>query len=956
MGHRALPRRSLRRAQDQPRGLPLGDDVRAGRIKTTETGAPDPATARRSYSYYYNPNRSLIELADEIPDFPGAPQDFAFERTTEIARDAAERERRVNESWRGGRDSAFGYDAAGNVTTRKLDGKLTDGGSPCPGEGSGCTYEGGRIFNFTYDALDRERRLAVDTAPATDGPDEGTDPTDDPDRLTMTEWWPSDQMRERTKPNDTVESRYYLPSAEISAKVRDPRQGATETQTYAYDLNGNRSFDERGAHAFNARDQLVSWSRPAEQGPGAAPAGHSYAEAIDPDSTQGTTTYTLDGTGQQLESDAQGLKEQVEFKLGDVIQPRVERTTDTHTDYTYEDGILRSARTTVDSSTALPDQEPEEESETVVAHYERYDDLGNVGRIRQTGDSEPGGGPDTPAPAPGCGAEIATWKDAAAPRRTTFHCYDPFSRLIASQAPSAENDENPKPAESWIYDGLDRRDARLVDDAGTDVKELSYVGTSQLLSREQVPGAEPSSDPDETKSYDYDSQGLRLGIDVKQGTEQKPYSAYDLDGSGSVIGLEDSEGTFDDPDSAGTDDDNRYHFDPYGGLVDPDPGDILGQDAETELPEAAQENPFRFEGFYYDSGIQSYDMQARQYRPDVGRFLSQDRFEAAGADLQLQSDPLTQNRYAFAGGNPVSNVEFDGHDPCPTGPDACKGNASEDRVTPGVRDGDGSSRGKSSDSAAENPYAGEPAVSSAPQHDGESLAIDANTGVIETTSSSGDVQAVSPPALGVGNPANAAAYRSLYGAAQPSTTTYELPKDLGPDEGTFRFNWFIPYEEAGLPLLGRLRGDDRDADPRASTTRSRAVLEANFESDKLTLLVNPSCAGDSCKDARPIQWDGGNNFRPSINDDGSVTIEYGLEQSVIDSAVSPAISGEIQLSAAPESELEYQIDERADNFPAREAYQYGDGSPEQIYYNGPGGAGSGTLGPLLLSDPFRGLP
>ncbi len=45
----------------------------------------------------------------------------------------------------------------------------------------------------------------------------------------------------------------------------------------------------------------------------------------------------------------------------------------------------------------------------------------------------------------------------------------------------------------------------------------------------------------------------------------------------------------------------------------------------------------------------------------MGRFLTQDRYEAADGDLNLQVDPLTQNRYAFAGGNPVSNVEFDGH-------------------------------------------------------------------------------------------------------------------------------------------------------------------------------------------------------------------------------------------------------------------------------------------------------
>lgn len=84
-------------------------------------------------------------------------------------------------------------------------------------------------------------------------------------------------------------------------------------------------------------------------------------------------------------------------------------------------------------------------------------------------------------------------------------------------------------------------------------------------------------------------------------------------------------------------------------------------DAEEDLGEAAQENLFRFEGFYYDTGIKSYDMFARSYRPEAAQFLGADRYESAGADLNLQVDPLTQNRYQFAGGNPISNVEFDGH-------------------------------------------------------------------------------------------------------------------------------------------------------------------------------------------------------------------------------------------------------------------------------------------------------
>lgn len=115
------------------------------------------------------------------------------------------------------------------------------------------------------------------------------------------------------------------------------------------------------------------------------------------------------------------------------------------------------------------------------------------------------------------------------------------------------------------------------------------------------------------------------------------------DANGSIEGVENPDGR--------VAPENRYAYDPYGEQTAPEAG--LGQ--------PAKDNPQRFEGFRYDSGTKIYDMQARAYRPDVGRFLTQDRFESASGDFALQSDPLTQNRYAFAGGNPVSRVEWDGH-------------------------------------------------------------------------------------------------------------------------------------------------------------------------------------------------------------------------------------------------------------------------------------------------------
>ncbi len=59
-----------------------------------------------------------------------------------------------------------------------------------------------------------------------------------------------------------------------------------------------------------------------------------------------------------------------------------------------------------------------------------------------------------------------------------------------------------------------------------------------------------------------------------------------------------------------------------------------------------------------------YDMQARHYRPEIGRFLSRDRYESSDLDFNLEADPLTNSLYAFAGGSPVNGVEWDGHHIC----------------------------------------------------------------------------------------------------------------------------------------------------------------------------------------------------------------------------------------------------------------------------------------------------
>lgn len=62
----------------------------------------------------------------------------------------------------------------------------------------------------------------------------------------------------------------------------------------------------------------------------------------------------------------------------------------------------------------------------------------------------------------------------------------------------------------------------------------------------------------------------------------------------------------------------------------------------------------------------SYHIGPRVMDPKINRFVGGDQYVAAGANLELQLDPLTGNPYLYAGANPAGMVD-DGHHPneCP---------------------------------------------------------------------------------------------------------------------------------------------------------------------------------------------------------------------------------------------------------------------------------------------------
>ncbi len=54
-------------------------------------------------------------------------------------------------------------------------------------------------------------------------------------------------------------------------------------------------------------------------------------------------------------------------------------------------------------------------------------------------------------------------------------------------------------------------------------------------------------------------------------------------------------------------------------------------------------------------------MGFRTYSPGLNQFLTRDMYNGALADTGLDTDPFTGNRYTFGAGNPISNIELDGH-------------------------------------------------------------------------------------------------------------------------------------------------------------------------------------------------------------------------------------------------------------------------------------------------------
>jgi RHS repeat-associated protein len=218
--------------------------------------------------------------------------------------------------------------------------------------------------------------------------------------------------------------------------------------------------------------------------------------------------------------------------------------------------------------------------------------------------------------------------------------YDGFDHVVENRKTTGGSTATTR----YSFDPLDRTSSKTTDvgQPSQKITNFNYLGLSNEVLDEEVAGIV-------TKSYQYSPWGERLS-QVKHnqgGSDEDGYYGYNphTDVETLTDGTGDTKAT--------------YGYTAYGSNDTPQ---FTGIDTPVPAdPTREPYNPYRFNAKRWDANSNSYDMGFRDFSPGLNRYLTRDSYNGALADLNLGLDPFTNSRYAFAGGNPITGIELDGH-------------------------------------------------------------------------------------------------------------------------------------------------------------------------------------------------------------------------------------------------------------------------------------------------------
>ena len=731
--------------------------------------------------------------------------------------------------------TTFGYDRDGNQISRGDEGK------------AGFETAAVKRNVFAYDAADR----------LTTQYELGRDTTCTGDRRLTTTWLPTNWMSSQQTAKATTSCTVEMSTASEAWQV-------TQTQSKTYFDNGllqtmqttNGAGAVKEAHILTyEQDNAFVGSRTRDTyrrvGPTAGKPCQTtactetwtydarYKVTRHDDGHGGVTTFTLDAASAQRDA---------AVRAGNVTRESAPTRT---VDRTYVGNRL--------------------EAQTVNGFQTKYwyDDLGRLDCITTTAGNAADCSPAATVPA----------------GLVTDYAYDYLDRL---EAVRSYNSGQVIDEAIYQHDALDRvtTETETHKRTGTMTRrtDFSYLGASRLPAAETVTTSGATSgtagaDTRTTKAYSYDAYGNRFHLTDTESTKQTdgtwlagtPTSVnYGYDPHSSITLLLHDEGPSTGNAKA------AYGYTAYG-----DTDDAL-TDGDTDKLKPF--NPYRYTGHRFDSGSQTLDTGTRRYDPTSTRFLQQDLYRGALADLGLTVDPLSQNRYALAGGNPTSWIEYDGHFLIANG-------------------GGGTSTSTSPTRTTTNNNTPSEAMQRFRQMEHRSMA-----------------ERDEKP--------------------DPIVLTERIRRR--PGLGAVNIVLYIPTESSGLPPGGwnplRSSGDARGPDPYAARSRSRAWARVDYEAGKVTVQINPSCGtggADDCHAPLPVtddfgtvaRWfqriplvvDDSNRVKISEGENGEVSLRYAIINSDKRTAA-PAIDASFKVRPVEGNRVQVEWDR--DAYPALEVYHF----------------------------------